>query len=107
MGALTSQDYADALYAQSACNLSGIVTSLSKVMPKIWEDVRAAGQGTEQVNRHAIPRLYAEQIAHLTGAGMPVHGESDYGEAYEACEKGALKVLKPGAKPPWRFAHVG
>jgi len=102
VSALTPRDYADALFAQSACNLSGIVHSFSDVISKVWDEARAQGRGTDFVNRHSICRLFTEQIAHLTGAGTPMGGESDYSEAYEACEKEAMKTLKPGERPSWR-----
>ena len=80
---LTKKDYQDALNSQSACNLSGIVHTFSKVVSKIWEHAHSDGRGTEWVNKHPICRLYAEQIAHLSGAGM---GDSDsYHKAYTAC----------------------
>ena len=67
---LTPHDYEFAIFAQSACNLSGIVHSFSEVMHKIWNEAHAQGHGTDWVNRHPIARLYAEQITHLTGAGI-------------------------------------
>lgn len=84
---LTRRDYQNALDAQTACNLSGIVRSLAEVTDRIWAEARAAGGGTEFVNRHPISRLYAEQIAFLTGAAG---GYDAYHEASEACREGAL-----------------
>lgn len=63
---LTIKDYQDALDVQSACNLCGVVQSFAKVMLKI----RASANGTDEANKHPIARLYAEQIAYLSGAGM-------------------------------------
>jgi hypothetical protein len=80
---LTKRDYQYAIYAQSACNLSGIVNSFAEMLPRIWEEARAKGQGTEYVNCHPISRLFAEQIAHLSGAGMgnPDTWQAAYAEA--------------------------
>ena len=64
-----SSIYRNALDVQSASNLSGVVLQFARDMERINEEVRAAGGGTEQVNRHPVCRLYAEQIAWLTGAG--------------------------------------
>lgn len=79
---LTLHDYEMALESQSACNLSGIVKSLALVMDRIWEEARAAGQGTEWVNTHCICRLYAEQIYHLSSGNK----DTSYGDAYNAVE---------------------
>ena len=87
--------YADALLSQGACNLSGIVHSLSRALPAIWDDVRAKGGGTDEVNRHPICRLYAEQIGHLSGMGS---GNSDtYSVAYDACIAASEAAPEPEA----------
>ena len=62
----TKLDYQNAIYVQSACNLSGVVHSLSEVLPRIWNEARTSGGGTANVNEHPIVRLYAEQITHLS-----------------------------------------
>ena len=67
---LTKWDYQQALDAQSACNLSGIVRTFSEVTRRIWDEVRANGGGTDDVNKHPICRMYAEQIAYLSGASF-------------------------------------
>ena len=64
-----SNIYQNALDVQSASNLSGVVLQFARDMRRINEEVRASGGGTEQVNKHPVCRLYAEQIAWLTGAG--------------------------------------
>lgn len=64
-----SSIYRNALDVQSASNLSGVVFQFARDMERINAEVRAAGGGTEQANRHPVCRLYAEQIAWLTGAG--------------------------------------
>jgi len=82
---LTKWDYQQALQSQNACNLSGIVRALADVTNRIWDEVRANGGGTDDVNRHPICRLYAEQIAFLSGASF---GDSDtYIQADIACRE--------------------
>ncbi len=85
---LTPHDYQSALDAQSACNLSGIVHSFSSVMTRIWAEANAMGKGTDWVNNHAICRLYAEQIAHLSGAGITSHSDS-FAKAHDTCTREA------------------
>lgn len=69
-----TKHYQTALDVQNACNLSGIVHSLSRMMDEIWTEARENGKGTDYVNTHPICRLFAEQIIFLTGGGM---GEPD------------------------------
>ena len=76
---IKKKDYQDAITSQGACNLSGIVHSFSEILPKIWEEARASGEGTDWVNTHPICILFAEQIKHLA--------RGDYFEAYEICEE--------------------
>jgi hypothetical protein len=79
--------YQNALDVQDASNLSGVVLQFARDMRRINEEVRAAGGGTDQVNRHPVCRLYAEQIAWLTGAGS---GDAEtYRQAYDACRRKA------------------
>lgn len=89
----TPDDYARALDAQSACNLSGIVHSFSDVLSRIWNEANETGKGTEFVNKHPISRLYAEQIAYLSGGGATLDGDS-YSKAHAVC------MEKSGRKEP-------
>ena len=73
---ITPHDYQSALDVQCACNLSGVVFSFSRIMERICED----GGSTEDRNTHAICRLFAEQIMHLSSA-------KSYHEAYDECER--------------------
>ena len=75
---LTARDYEMAHASQSACNLSGIVLSLARLMPAI----SAETCGTNDRNQHPIVRLYAEQI-HFLASGC------SYSDAYRICEERA------------------
>lgn len=81
---LTPQDYRNAIDAQSACNLSGIVYSLERVMKKICKEAEVHGHGTEWKNNHPIARLYAEQIMHLSSG-------TDWNEAMNFAEQHATQ----------------
>jgi hypothetical protein len=63
---LTEADWADAYMSQSACNLSGLVFSWARIMHRLNNSVRLEKGGTDQVNRHPINRLFAEQVSFLT-----------------------------------------
>jgi len=84
---LRPEDYAAALMVQDACNLSGVVHTFSGIISKIWDEANARKEGTDWVNHHPICRLFAEQIAHLTGVGGP------YFEAYAVCEKKSKETV--------------
>jgi len=70
----------EALHAQKACNLAGIVHSFSDAMKVLCDHAREHGYGTDWINRHPICRLYAEQISHLagndTGSYITAHDEA-------------------------------
>lgn len=63
---LVVEDYNDAIFSQSACNLGALVKSLNDKLDAIWLEARSLGQGTEYVNNHPIVRLYVEQMASLS-----------------------------------------
>ena len=89
---LTRKDYQNALDVQSACNLSGVVKSFADVMGRIFDEGHSGKKGTDWINTHSICRLYAEQIAHLSGAGMASDCES-YQIAYRNVELNSLKDI--------------
>ena len=78
--------YRNALEAQGASNLSGILFQFAKDMLQILAEVRSAGGGTNQVNTHPVARLYAEQIAWLAGAGT-CSSHSSYRRAVALCQQ--------------------
>lgn len=70
-----------ALDVQTACNLSGVARSFAEVMSALRASADCTG--TEWANTHPVARLYAEQIAHLSGAGPG--DPSTYSAAYDKC----------------------
>lgn len=85
---LRAADYQTALDAQNAVNASGLLRTMSRVVPRIWADVKANGGGTQQVNQHPIMVLYTTTLMSLAGLGI---ADSD---VYER----ALKVAEEKAK---------
>lgn len=80
---MTIQQMAQAALAvQSACNLSGVARSFAEITSAMRTEHR---MDTPTCNAHPVSRLFAEQIAHLTGAGM---GDFDsYTRAHADCER--------------------
>jgi hypothetical protein len=76
--------YRQALDMQAATDLSVVVAHFATAVAEIAQQA----QRPKAVNRHAICRLYAEQIAWLTGAGSCPNHRS-YLRARAACEKRA------------------
>lgn len=81
LGLPSYNDYLSALDVQTACNLSGIVHSFSRVITKIWREANYVGYGTDYVNHHPICRAFTEQIAWLSGGSGTVDTYTDYAKS--------------------------
>lgn len=58
----------EALAAQNACNLSGVVHSFSRAMSRLWRIAdESGGKGTDWINTHRVAKLYADKILSLAG----------------------------------------
>jgi hypothetical protein len=76
--------YQQALEMQTATDLSVVVAHFATAM----KEIAGQAQGPKAINRHPVCRLYAEQIAWLTGAGScPNH--KGYLRARAMCERKA------------------
>ena len=86
---LTPKDWQWAYYAQDACNLSGVAHQLSRVLPRVWAEARAAEQGTDYVNRHPLVILYVAKMADLAGLAID-SGQSmtTYSDALDTARRG-------------------
>lgn len=83
------QAYRDALDVQMACNLSGVVHSLSRLMPTIRLDAERRGNGsTEAINRHPIVQAFLSKLISLTGGEF----EPD-ADVWTTCEQRAQQEL--------------
>ena len=75
-----------ALAVQDACNLSGVVHALDKIVTLLWEEANRTGGGTEWVNRHPITVLFVDKLADLCGVPH-MSSTGHYSRAYEACKQ--------------------
>lgn len=82
---LSKDDFQTTLDIQSACNLSGVVHSFSRIISKIWNEANAHGKGTEWVNKHPICVLFAEQIIYLS-TGQSSNNGNSYNKAHDFCD---------------------
>lgn len=64
-----SQLLDEARLVGGACNVSGLVHSLSRAMSDLWAIAGERGLGTDWVNKHPVLLLYLEQINYLSGYG--------------------------------------
>lgn len=71
-----------AIDVQSACNLSGVARTFADITSAMRMEHK---MDTPTCNRHPVCRLFAEQIAHLTGT--PTDSGSDYTTAYDECTR--------------------
>lgn len=78
---LTKDDYRRAIIAQDAVNLSGLVHSLSELLPRIREEPGCTG--TDYVNAHPIVVMYVNKLLSLSGAENGLA----FSTAYDACKK--------------------
>jgi hypothetical protein len=78
--------YQKTLLMLDACNLSGLAHSFSKeIIPAIWEDARANGGGTEQVNKHPLAVLWTMKMVDLAAGECLCERCLDaFGTAYRA-----------------------
>ena len=82
--------YQTAIDCQDACNLSGVARTLTvDVLPLVWAEARAAGEGTEYVNTHPAVRLILHKLTDLARMDTTL---DDYGVAYSACRALAQPV---------------
>jgi len=64
---ITSKHYSDAIEAQNACNLSGLVFSFEKVMGDICKEANRLGMGTDWKNTHPLVRFWLCTLSCLAG----------------------------------------
>lgn len=85
----TELDYRDAYYSQDASNLSGLLHTFAEVMPRIAQEARQNGKGSDYVAQHPITRMYVCQMYFLSYGGI-VNTEM-WEEAYRICkERGGI-----------------
>jgi hypothetical protein len=77
----------DALFVQSASNLSGVAISFAEVVRNVRRNLEASGDIKYEYHKHPIIILWVTQLAHLAGTGMT---DADvYAAAYKWVEEKA------------------
>jgi len=82
-----SQLASDALYVQSACNLTAVLRSSHEAAQTLARHPQCTGTGW--INQHPIMRLYSDKIYSLTG-----NSGGGFAYAYDECSKLAEKDNK-------------
>lgn len=79
----------EAIESQSACNLSGVVHTFSRVMTDLRLIAQAEGwETTEKINNHPVAILWSSKIASLTNS------EDKFSQAYAwACDLGVQPIV--------------
>ena len=81
--------YELALLAQSASNASGLIHSLaSEVLPVVWQEATAKGEGTEYVCRHPVIFMFLYQLMFLNGK-EPLEQSDRWEECNRVCQERA------------------
>ena len=88
---LTKKDYLEGLQVQNACNLSGVVHTLSPVVSKVWDEAHELKKGTDYVNTHPLVIVYLDKINSL--ARIQGDAGSIVNEAFAFVEKQAETSL--------------
>ena len=78
-----------ALLSQTACNASGLIHELSKIVTRLWDQANRESRGTDWVNRHPVVVLFVAQLSHLSRGGSWEAWET----AVRRCEAAAGKKL--------------
>ena len=68
-----------ALAAQSACNASGLIHALDKVVDRLWYLARESNAGTDWVNGHPVLTMVLNQLVYLN-TGKTIDIPSDVWE---------------------------
>jgi len=64
------------LITQSACNASGLLHHLDKVMGLLWDLAGKKKQGTDWVNQHPVLTLYLGQLNYLNSFNDERHSKA-------------------------------
>jgi hypothetical protein len=85
---VTTALWQEALDIQDACNISGLLRDLPRVLDAVHGDAHARGQGTDYVNTHPLLRLWLDKCCALAGLTVQQRPVLD---AYQAAvEAGAV-----------------
>ena len=82
---ITYKHYQDAIEAQNACNLSGLVFSFAKAMEDVCKEANRLGQGTDWKNNHCLVRFWLHTLSALSGNYSQIE-EDSYAEVYKLAQ---------------------
>lgn len=68
---LTQRDFEQTLQMLDACNAGALVPDLAALIPRIWDEARFYGKGTDFVATHPVMVLWVGKIASLAYGQEP------------------------------------
>ena len=68
---LTQRDFENTLQMLNACNAGALVPDLAELIPRIWDEARFYGKGTDFVATHPVMVLWIGKIASLAYGQEP------------------------------------
>ena len=102
---LTWQDYNWTLMTQAACNASGLVYDLAKLMDRLCVETQCRGKGTEWRSAHPLLFLYVVQLAHLSGVSCICDDLDRYSWCSRYCEERAKQKEAQPCSDQVQCAH--
>ena len=89
---LSDADYQEALQAQDAVNLSGVVHAFAAAVVRIWQEANVLKKGTAWVNSHPLVILYLDKLSDLSGHGRE---GTAFSKAYDYARLGGRTPASP------------
>jgi hypothetical protein len=101
---LTQRDFENTLQMLNACNAGALVPDLAELIPRIWDEARFYGKGTDFVATHPVMLLWISKIASLSyGEEAPI---GKWTAAYNYI-KARLEGLEVGKNTPMWLPEGG
>jgi hypothetical protein len=70
---LTEKDFQNTEMMLNASNASALIPDLAEIMPRLWEEARFYGKGTDFVATHPVMLLWVSKLASLSyGEEAPI-----------------------------------
>ena len=96
---LTQRDFENTLQMLNACNAGALVPDLAELIPRIWDEARQYGKGTDFVATHPVMVLWVGKIASLAYGQEPPY--EIWAKAYHYVQARVKGVVVGKAPDMW------